>query len=242
VIVTTTDRICVAVGLLGVVVAAIAFLPPSEYARAFSTTGAAWFLAFLIAPRLPFDGPLGLEIIFVTFAAIMIIMYPTFPASGGRGGSATAVAAAGVQITVLFWAALRWRPLLRRPRERVLFRDAVQFGLFGAAFFSVIATIPILIAVVSDWNEGRVLLWTYPAYFGGALSATAIFWVLQGLRETATGRYILGLACGSVVYLAVAPIVAALRAEPLGPAMWIVGYMCGAVIGPAISLSWEGAI
>ena len=239
-----TDRALVTLALAAFLGASILVLPIAEYPHVLGRFAATALVTWIVAPRLPFEGPLGLEVLLVTFCAIGILVFPTTPVYGGRGGSDALLSLVGAQVIVLLWTCLRWgqRPAPRQGVRHSL-REALFFGCLMAAGLSLIATIPIGLVALSSWQEARILFWVYPAYFGGGAAAALMFWLLQDIRHSASGRYVIGVVCGFFVYIAVAPIVAVLRDEPmLSGTMLLVGYVCGAVVGSAISVSWETAI
>jgi hypothetical protein len=116
----------------------------------------------------------------------------------------------------------------------------MSFAFLFAVIISAIATIPIVLGFVAGEPDAPLLLWAYPLYLVGHLSAAFVYWLLQRLGRSATGRYAIGFLCGTCVYLSVTPLVMLLRNEPLEwQDMLIVAYGCGTLVGGPVSLSWE---
>ena len=84
------------------------------------------------------------------------------------------------------------------------------------------------------------MLWVYPAYFGGALAAASIYWLLQGIAHRPVGRYLIGAAGGFFVYAAMGPVIAVVEDDPIDIAeMAMIGLVAGCLVGPPVAMSWS---
>lgn len=214
-------------------VLALALLPAGEYPRA---VGVALLIFGLVAgaARLLGRGRVpGFSVMGIAMASAAVLAFPTFPAMGGTVPAAVPIGFLGSQAAALLWAALRWQPRPPAPRMKLL--DAWVFGLVAAAVLSVIATIPIVIAVLAEGPSPAFLL-VYACYFVGFLGAATLHWLLQRVAHLATGLYLISMLAGTCVYGAVGPVVAMVEAEPISPLeMLTIGLIAGALVGPAVA-------
>jgi hypothetical protein len=215
--------------------AAAAMLPQSEWPRALGG-------AVLIFGGLHVEGSvrrgkrmLTMASLFLAFGIALVLVIPTFPAMGGRGGTSTVLGFIGVQLALLVRGVARWVPS-DQSEEQIAFAQAITVAMFVAVGISLIASIPIGLALLSGSKEVMQILWVYPAYFIGAFAVAVTVWSLQGLRQYATGRYLIGVIGASCVYGAVMPVVAATRDRPesLGRSVLLV-LVLGGLLGPAFA-------
>jgi hypothetical protein len=219
----------------GVVAAYLALslvlLPPGEYPRAI---GGALLIFGLIAgaARLLGRGAVpDFSVLAVAVASAAVLAVPTFPAMGGTVPAAVPLGFLGSQAAALLWVTLRWEP--RAPSRRVGLREAWSAGLMMSLFLCAIATIPILLGVLTEGFSSTMLL-VYVAYVAGFMAAATLFWALQRVTHLATGLYGLGILGGACVYGAMAPIMALVEREPLDSGeMLMIALLAGAFVGPA---------
>ena len=238
--VRTDTRVAVAVVGFYFILAA-ALLPRSEYARALGLSAVTFAAVALVADRLG-RGPIpGLSLMAVAFAAAAVLWVPTFPAMGGTSRQAVPVGFLGMQAAAILYAALRWQAPAQAPSKTSL-RSAWTFGIIAATGISVVATIPIVLGVLSPGPFDLRFLWVYAGYYAGLLAAATCYWLLQRIAHLATGRYLIGVLGGTSLYLAVSPVFAMSNGEPLLSAKTlIVAAIAGGLVGPAVALSDNGA-
>ena len=212
--------------------AAAVLLPLEEHLRAI-VGGVLVYGSIAAAGAWLGRGPIpGATVIIVAFASAVVLAFPTFPAMGGQHRIAVPVGFLGVQVATFLWLALRWdAPATRRRRHS--FREVLSFAFFGAVGISVLATIPIVLAVVAGGSDGLPILWTYFGYFAGFLAAGVVYWALQRIAHLAAGRYLIGVLGGICVYGAVAPVVAVLEEDPMSFGMMVA--IAGGLVGPAVA-------
>jgi hypothetical protein len=212
---------------------ALTLLPPGEYPRA---VGVALLIFGLVigAARLLGRGHVpGFSVLGIAMASAAVLAAPAFPALGGTVPAAVPIGFLGSQAATLLWVALRWQPGPPAPPMKLL--HAWGFGLGAAALLSVVATIPIVLAAVTE-GPSPVLL-VYAGYFVGFLGAATLYWLLQRVAHLATGLYLIGMLPGTCVYGAIAPVVSMVEAEPMLPLeMLMIGVVAGAFVGPAVAL------
>lgn len=236
----TDTRIATAVAALYLILCA-ALLPVGEYPRALGGGVAVFAVVAAAAWRLGRGVVHGMSVVGVAFASAAVLWVPTFPALGGRHPAAVPLGFLGVQAAMLIWVARRW--VSRPPEAHASLRSAWGFGAIAAALLSAIATIPILLALVTGQEDAARMLLVYPSYLAGMLAAATAYWLLQPIAHLAVGRYLVGAAAGTCVYGAVAPLVSLIRGEPFDLAeMVIVSAILGGLVGPAAALGFaDGA-
>jgi hypothetical protein len=171
----------------------------------------------------------------VSFVASAVLVMPNFPAMGGSHPLAPPLGFLGAQVITLLWVALRWPPW-RRSSTRTSLGEAVLFGAIAAVLLSVVASIPIAIALVVEPEEVGAILWVYPAYLAGALAASLLYWLLQGVAHRPTGLYLIGVLGGACVYGAIAPVVSLVDGEPLVLSELLeIATVCGVFVGPPVA-------
>lgn len=184
-----------------------------------------------------------IEPLAVTMIAALLLWFPTFPAFGGPGSRVSLFGALGAQVVTLLWLAQRWVNPGRTPMHlRTSLQSSLGFGALAALGLSAIATIPILVLLLSGDPKGLTILWVYPAYFCGTLSAALIYWLLQGISHMAVGRYLIGMLGGLCIYAAVGPIAFALDHDPFDVRQILtLAYIAGSIVGPAVALTIDTA-
>jgi hypothetical protein len=231
------DQIAAQVGVLLYLACAVFLLPPSEYFHAVGG-GLLVFSAVVALSQFKGRGWLpGGSVLVVGFAATAILVMPTLPAMGGTERRAIPIGFLGVQATILLWACMQW-PYLRRPKDHVSLATALKYGFLFAAGLSVVASLPILLTLMSDAPSPRAILLTYPAYFAGFVSAAIIYWSLQRIAHLAFGRYLIGILGGMCVYGAVGPVVFLFQNEKIDiPMLVAIAAIAGGFVGPALALN-----
>jgi hypothetical protein len=233
------DR-AVAAAMAGVyVVAVVTFLPASTHVHMLAG-GALYFVAVAALARVlgRLDTP-AISIMLVSFAGIAVLLMPNFPAMGGRHVGGVPIGFLGSQAGALIWISMRWKadPGLK---ERVSLVEALLGGVFGALALSVVASIPIVLALLSGGASARSVLWVYPAYFAGTLAAALLYWILQGIAHRPVGRYLIGALGGFCLYAAMGPVVSVIEEDPLDlQEMAMIGIALGCLVGPAVVMSWN---
>lgn len=217
-------------------VLALGVLPPAEYLRALGV-GAAVFTGVSLIAVWQGPGPInGMNLLLIAFSAGAILVMPTLPAMGGTSRAAIPIGFLGMQVATLLWSSLRWRSIRRRP-SKFSAREAWKAGLAMATVLSAIATLPIVAMTMSRDSPGPALLLIYVGYYVGFLSAATIYWLLQRMTHLATGRYLVGVLGGFCVYLAVWPVVALTKHEPLFQLQALgMAFIAGGLVGPAVAL------
>jgi len=234
---TTLARAVPAEGACLMTVDPATLLPTAEYPRALGLATAVFAAVAAWAHRLGRRGGPPVGVFAVAVSTGVFLVMPTFPAMGGTTVRAVPLGFLGMQAAALLWAALTWPP--QRPaRERTSLRSAWTVGAIMATVLSAIATIPIGIGLLTRDAELPGLLLVYPAYYIGLLAAATCYWLLQRVAHLATGRYFIGALGGTCVYLAVWPVVALLKGEPMmSPVMLAVSTIPGGLVGPTVALS-----
>jgi hypothetical protein len=235
--VAKADQIAAGSAVILYFVAALYFLPGSEYLHALGG-GALTFGAVVLASAVFKRGWLpGLSVLAVGFISFAILVMPTLPAMGGTVMTAIPIGFIGVQAAILLWAVLQW-PYTLPTRSHLSFVSALQYGLVAAAIVSAVATIPIVLMFLSAGPAPKAILLVYPAYFAGFLSGAIIYWSLQRFTYLAVGRYLIGFLAGACVYGAVGPVVSLFRNEPIeAPLLISMAAICGGFVGPALMLN-----
>lgn len=232
------DRTVAAATILAYVSAVVLALPASEYPRMLGGAVALLAALFAIARVLGDRATPGMSAMFVSIAAAAVLVVPGFPAMGGRHRAAVPVGFLGSQAAALFWIALRWRAGAQA-HARTPLVGALGWGVSGALALSAVATIPIGIALLADRTKAAELLLVYPAYFAGALSAAALYWLLQGAAHRPVGRYLIGVLGGFCMYAAAAPVVYLIDGDPIDlRRLGAVAAVCGFLVGPPVALSF----
>jgi hypothetical protein len=176
----------------------------------------------------------------LTFALIVVLVAPTIPSLGGRGGGvSTVLGFVGVQIALLVRGVARWSaPVQDRaslPARRA-FPKIVGKALLVALGVSAIATVPIGLGLVSGSMQFAQVRWIYAAYVVAALGIAVTVWGLQSLLSLATGRYLIGVLSASIAYGAVGLAVEALSNDRGGFAFLPMhAIVLGGIVGPAIA-------
>lgn len=140
-----------------------------------------------------------------------------------------------MQGAALWWVSWHW-PAGRRDVRRTSLREASVAGLVFAIGFSALATLAV-VASIAKTHSVR-LLWVYPTYLVAGQLAALCYWALQRIRAWATGRYVLCVLVGAVVYAACTPLVMAMVDKPMSdPGFWLVApFLLGGVTGPAVGM------
>ena len=237
----STDR-WVAVSAVGAYFALTwACLPPSQYLRGLGGAALVFGAVALVAQVLgrgPVPAP---SMLAVAVAAGAVLVFPTFSLVGAGAARAITFGFAGMEIAMLLWAVLRWRPR-HRPHHGVRLGTALWMGTVGAAGFSGMATIPVVVILVLGAVTRRpqlaTILLIFAAYFVGFVSAGALYWVLQRVRHLASGRFVIGAVGGMCIYGAVAPVVLLFDGRPVDlKTVALMGVISGSLGGPAFALS-----
>jgi len=233
---TKPDRIAAGTAVILYFVAAAYLLPGSEYLHSLGG-GALMFAAIILTSVFLKRGWLpGFSVLAVGFISFAVLVMPTLPAMGGRVSEAIPIGFIGVQAAILLWAVLQW-PYTLRPRSHVSLVPALEYGLSIAAGLSLIATLPILLILLSSAPSPKTILLVYPAYFVGFLAAAIVYWSLQRFTHLAVGRYLIGVLAGTCVYGAIAPVVFLFRNKPIEfPLALMIAAICGGFVGPAVAL------
>ena len=235
----------VAAGAIGIyTLAVVALLPTTTFAHmlggAFIYFGAIATVACLLGPR----STHAFSIYAVSVAGMAVLLMPNFPAMGGEHPIGVPLGFLASQAGALLWVSLRWDPD-PRPKPPTCLLEALLAGIFGAVGLSLIASIPIGIGLLAGAADMKRMLWVYPAYFAGALSAAFLYWLLQRIAHRPVGRYVIGALGGFCLYGAVGPVVAVFEGEPLDlREIAMIGTVAGMLVGPpvAMSLNEESAL
>jgi hypothetical protein len=222
-------------------IAGLMLLAGPERGKLLGATAAILVLLIALARMLPALPMRGLSMLGVAFTAGFILLVPLLPATH-QSPVPLLMAAAGMQVAMLLWAVLRWEPS-GAARSRLSLAQAVRYGLWAAGGLAIIATFPILTAVIRHVPEARRMFWIYPAYLVGFLAAALVIWSLQRIAHLAVGRYLLGVVGGTLFYAAIAPVVLAAQHERFDFGLGVLlAYGCGALVGPAVAFSSSSAI
>lgn len=207
-------------------------LPASQYPRMVGG-GLAVFAAVAGVAQVMGRGKVhGLSVLAIAFGSFALLVLPTIPAPR----VVLPVGFVGAQAAVLLWGARRWPPRPRAERRTSL-AEAWKTGAFVAGGLSLIATIPIVFALMDGGGDGPFILLVYPGYLMGMLGAATVYWLLQGVEHLASGRYLMGLLGGFCCYGAIGPVVEIVNQAPFDlVAMLAVTAMCGGIAGPALAL------
>jgi len=180
-----------------------------------------------------------ISILLVSFIGAAILVMPNFPAMGGKSVVAVPIGFLGSQAGALLWVSLRWRPD-RTAKTRSTLAQSWMVGLFGVGALCIIATLPIGFALLSGKPDAVRMLWVYPAYVAGGLSAASFYWLLQGIAQRPVGRYLIGVLGGFCMYAAMGPVVALARGEPISTGeIAMIGLVAGCLVGPPVAMSWN---
>lgn len=238
---TKADTVLASLAIAAFVLVVLTLLPPSDFLRMFAGAGILIAGVALVAWGTRHSPPASSSVLIVSFLGIAVLVMPGFRAMGGRNGLALPIGFFGSQGISLLWATLVWRPA-SRSRSRVSLRDTLRFALFGAVGLSVIASIPIVLMLLSNPTKTRPYLLVYPAYFLGALAAALIYWLFRKIAHRPIGQYVIGALGGTCMYTAVAPIVFLSKGEPVRVGELLsLGLVCGFLVGPPVALSASDA-
>ena len=218
-------------------VAVLIVVPPSRYAYMLGAAAVLLAGVALLARARRSIQPFFMSVLIMVIVAAVVLVVPNFPAMGGPGWGTAAVGFIGVQAAALLWTALRWEPWPpRATRIRLLL--CLFAGLGGGIGLSLIASIPILLALISDGSEALPILWAFPAYVLGGLIVGLVAWTFQDVTRHPTGRYIVGGLAGTLVYVLFGPIVAVIDGDAV---VWQeileIGVACGWLVGPAVAMA-----
>lgn len=219
------------------------YLSPYQYLRA-GLGAALLFGALIFVARLLDDRPIhGMEVLGVAFVTGAMLLFPEFPAEGGHSPAGLITGAFGTEAAVLLWAVYRWPEDQAAEEEKTSLSECLFWGAGMALFLSIIASIPILLAAASEVEGWTSMLLVYPGYFAGFLAAGLVYWLLQSISHYATGRYLVGVLCGSCVYGAVGPLLDMFDPGGMNTKDVIVAVVaCGFLVGPAVALGWDNMV
>lgn len=229
------DQALACVALITYAVVVLSVLPAETYPLMLG--GAAVLVGVaLLADRVWGSRPThGSSLMGVSFLSLAVLAVPNFPAMGGEHREAAAVGFFGSQALALLWLSLRWSPW--RVQPRVSLSRCLGIGLLGAVGLSVIATVPLLLVALSGAEGLSRLLWVYPAYLGGSLTAALTYWGLQSVAHRPVGRYVIGATAGLCLYLSMAPVVAVVRPEARDVSVMLtIGTIAGLLVGPPVAV------
>lgn len=229
----------VAATLVGLAYAAavVLSLPSSTFLHMLGGFAGIIALLFAVSSFLGRRPMASTSILAVVVASAFILVVPHFPAMGGTHRAAVPIGFLGSQAAALTWITLRWRSTTPSG-GRVDLRSAVTYGVYGALFLSAIATIPIVIGLITGETGWSSLLLVYPAYFVGLIGAAFVYWALQSMAHHPAGQYLIGALCGLCLYAAIGPVVLLFRNEPIVlQEILIGGAVCGFLVGPPVAMA-----
>lgn len=231
----------VAWGAVGVYFAgAILLLSPYQYLRAILAMALLFGTLVVIARILEEDPMTGMGVLVVAIISGAILLVPEFPAMGGHSRNGLITGAFGPEAAVLLWAAYRWNGDQATRGDPTPLGTCLLWGAGMAVFLSLVASIPIGLAVLGKVEGWKAMLMVYPGYFLGFMAAALVYWSLQSISHHSTGRYLIGVLCGICIYGAVGPIVELFDREAITAGESVVAaVVCGFLVGPAVALGWD---
>ena len=231
------DRIVAAASIAVYVASVLALLPPSGYLRMLGG-GAVVFAAVMAIAHVRRNRAVsGWSVFAISIAAAAVLVVPGFPAMGGRDSPAVPVGLFGSQAAAVLWVTLRWSP--EEPaKHRTSLKGALVYSVLGGMCLGLIATIPIVIAIITDRGIARSLLLVYPSYFFGTAAVAVTYWLLQTITHRPVGRYLLGVLGGFCMYASVGPVVDIVEGDPIDIRELLVSAaVCGLLVGPPVAMS-----
>jgi len=230
--------------LLGFVVLAMAS-PAAARIKLLLSAAVLFPASVILGVRWHGDRASGGEILPVFFGSFFALMLPLASAPP-IPGIAGAGAFLGLLVSESLWAVHRY-PIERAPDSGPLARrvvDGVKLGLLIAAGFSLLATVIIVVGLfVNPQNAALVLrLWllVVAGYAAAGLTAGALIGAIRPLMAWPLGVMLTGILGGFLVYGAIAPSAALIKAmegssEPT--AVWaLVAAICALMAGPPAAL------
>lgn len=191
-------------------------------------------LAVSVVPEMP---PNVYTVFAVSTVSMAVLVMPGFKAMGGHNGPSLPIGFFGAQVLALLWATMTWRES-GQPRTRTELGDVLRLALKGAVVLSAIASLPIVLLLLTSTREAIPYLLVYPGYFVGALAAGLVYWILRAVNDRPAGRFLIGGLMGTCMLCAIAPVVQISEHQPIviGDIMWL-GAVCGFMVGPPVALS-----
>lgn len=218
----------------------VVLLPSAEYPRMLGG-GAAVFAAIHAIAHVRRNQPeSGWSVLAITVAAGAVLIVPGFPAMGGLDMASPMLGFLGTQAAVVHWITLRWSSEVPA-RRRTPLKTVAAYAMLAGLLLSLLATIPLVIGIISNPGFTSRALLIYPSYLVGTSTVAFTYWLLQGVAHRPVGRYLLGAIGGFCLYAAVAPVAEILEGDPiiikevLGAAV-----VCGFLVGPTVAMLIAG--
>jgi hypothetical protein len=232
-----TDKPAVTGVVILYIVLVLGAVPAHDYSRILASTAVLITLLWVIDRVWRTEQTPPFSIMIVSFIGAGVLVMPAFGAMGGDSAPALPVSFVGALVVTMWWVSLRWRVSEKQPRQPLW--QPILFAVLGALVLSIIATVPILIMLAADRSQGVRLMLVYVSYFGGAILAAVVFWVLQGIAHRPLGRYLIAGLAGTCLYAAVGPVVSLVEGDPIILSELLgIGAGFGFLVGPPVAFLW----
>jgi hypothetical protein len=240
-----TQRACLATLVVAFYATAILW---SDHTLSLVVPGTVAFVAaWWRSRRLGYDATGGREMVGVFLASMFVVALPS-AATPPLGLSTAVPIALGILSSEGIWAVHRF-PVTQTPKQPIgrSVAQGVAMGLSMAAVYSFIALVILALAALGGEAARRQLAPLFPgvflAYIGGGLAAGTVVGLLRRLTGAPLATMFVGIIVGTLVYGAMAPVVAAVEANSRGPMsvgeQVFAALMCGVLAGPPGALMWK---